>query len=639
MSTLSRGQRRVLVALAESLLPEGGAIEPGARSTDLAAQFEAYVGAMPARARRTVRLLLSAFAVSSVASRHGRPFHRLSPAARESYLHSCEVSRLRQRREALVGLKALLLMLYCADERIRPLIGYTGTPRKAVERDPGVVELAVSHPAVPVSERVDVVVVGSGAGGSVAALELARAGRQVVVLEEGGYFNRRDFAGPLPERLRRLYRDAGLTFTIGSPVISLPMGKGVGGSTLINSGTCLRPPANVLEGWRRVAGLELPEEELGDVFEEVERNLHVTPVGAGVMGANGEVMALGASRLGLSAGPIPRNERGCHGSGVCAFGCPLDAKLGMHVSYLPAAVAAGARVFSGVRVERVVVEGGRAVGVRGWAVDAETGARRHPVEIRADAVVLAAGAVHSADLLLRNRLAGSSGQLGRNFRIHPGLGVLAFFDRDLDAWQGVMQSYHVDERVGDGILLEATYPPPGAGYSAGGLGAIGLELKDALSRYRRSAAGGLIVSDTSAGRVRAAPGGPLMFYSVGQADASRLLEGLALACETYLAAAATEVHTLLPGLPPIRRREELGWITEGRWKASHLKLSAYHPMGTCRMGADPRSSVVDEFGRAHDLPGLVICDASVLPGSTHVNPQITIMALATRIARRLAGSL
>jgi choline dehydrogenase-like flavoprotein len=217
--------------------------------------------------------------------------------------------------------------------------------------------------------------------------------------------------------------------------------------------------------------------------------------------------------------------------------------------------------------------------------------------------------------------------------------VLGFFEEDLHAWQGVMQSHHVDERVEEGILLEATYPPPGVGYSAGGLGHVGHELKEALARYRQTAAVGLIVSDSGAGRVWAAPGGPRMLYSVGREDSRRLLEGMALAAELLLAAGATDVETLLPGLPAVRTREDVRWIREGRWSAAELKLSAYHPMGTCRMGSDPRTSVVDEFGRAHHVRGLVLTDASILPGSTHVNPQITIMALATRAARRLADEL
>lgn len=626
------------MALAAALLPPGGLIAPGAADVELAAQLERHLERLPPRPRRTLQLMITAFALSSVASRHGRPFHRLSPSAREAYLNACEVSRVRQRREALVALKALLLMLYCSDERIKPLIGYDGSPRKWVQHDPGYVDLPVERPAAGVSERVKVVVVGSGAGGAVAARELAAAGHEVLVLEEGGYFNRRDFQGAPADRLRRLYRDGGLTFTFGTPVVSLPMGRGVGGSTLINSGTCFRPPASVLREWRG-QGLRLPQSELEALFGEVERMLNVGPVAPEIAGTNAEVLERGRQALGLRGGAIERNAHGCHGHGVCAFGCPLDAKLGMHVTYLPEAVAAGARVLTGARVTSILVQGGRAVGVRGWVVEPESGRRLHRLEVRADAVVLAAGAVHSADLLLRNRLGNSSGQIGRNFRIHPGLGVLAFFDHDLVAWQGVMQSHHVDEHVEEGILLEATYPPPGVGYSAGGLGHVGRQLKDSLGRYRQSAAVGLIVSDTSSGRVRAAPGGPVMLYNVGPDDTRKLLEGIALSAELYLAAGAKEVETLLPGLPPIRRREDVRWVREGRWKAAHLKLSAYHPMGTCRMGAEARTSVVDEFGRSHDVQGLVLTDASILPGTTHVNPQITIMALATRAARRLAEEL
>jgi choline dehydrogenase-like flavoprotein len=218
--------------------------------------------------------------------------------------------------------------------------------------------------------------------------------------------------------------------------------------------------------------------------------------------------------------------------------------------------------------------------------------------------------------------------------------VLAVFDRDLYAWKGVMQSYFVDEKLRDGILVEATYPPPGVGYSAGGIGGKGTELKDMLARYKQTAAAGLIISDTGTGRVRSAPGtGPLITYDLHPDDLRKTLEGIRLTAEVYLAAGADEVHTLLPGMAPVRKADDLSRITEGGWTAADLKLSAYHPMGTCRMGANPRSSVVDEHGRAHDLPGLVIADASVLPGSTFVNPQITIMALATRSARHLASEL
>ncbi len=632
--SLTAARLATLAALADSLLPHGGALEPGASDVNVAGQLDSYLDRCAPGTRRTVNLMLTAFNLSSIASRHARPFRLLGSKAREDYLVECEKSKIRQRREALIALKALILMFFCSDDRIKPLIGYDGQPFKKVKRDPDIIELTVEHPDEGFYEATDVVIVGSGAGGAVAAKELAEAGLKVIVLEEGEHFDRRDFTGPPPERLRRFYRGNGLTFTIGVPTISLPIGRGVGGSTLINSGTCFRTPDFVLDAW----GID--GAELGPFFEEVEETLHVAPVGADIMGANGDVMDRGRRELGYSGGPIRRNARGCHGSGVCAFGCPLDAKLGMHVTYLPMAVRAGARIISGCRVDALVIVNGRAAGVTGSIVDAETGAvmRSARFEVRAPRVVLAAGAVYTPTLLQRQRVANSSRQVGRNLRVHPGCGVLGVFDHDLYAWKGVMQSYYVDEKLRDGILVEATYPPPGVGYSAGGVGGKGSDLKDVLARYRQTAAAGLIISDSGTGRVRLAPGGGLLItYDLHADDLRKTLEGIRLATEIYLAAGATEVHTLLPGMPAVRKREELSWITEGKWTAADLKLSAYHPMGTCRMGKDPQSSVVDEYGRAHDVPGLVITDASVLPGSTYVNPQITIMALAARSARHIAA--
>jgi choline dehydrogenase-like flavoprotein len=634
--SLSSARRSTLAALADTVLPRGGALAPGATDVDVAGQLDAYLDRCSPGTRRTVSLMLTAFNISSVASRGARPFRFLSAATREAYVLACETSRIRQRRETLIALKALILMFFCSDQRIQPLIGYDGEPFKKVDGDPGVVELHVEEPDRGFYETADVVIVGSGAGGAVAARELADAGLKVIVLEEGEHFDRRDFTGSPPERLRRFYRGNGLTFTIGVPTISLPIGRGVGGSTLINSGTCFRTPDFVLDSWG------MNRDEMAPFFDDVEAVLHVAPVGADIMGANGDVMDAGRRALGYSGGPIHRNARGCHGSGVCAFGCPLDAKLGTHVTYLPLAAKAGARIISGCRVDGLVIEGGRAAGVRGSCLDPETGAvhRDARFEISARTVVLAAGAIYTPALLQRQRLANSSGQVGRNLRIHPGCGVLGVFDRDLYAWKGVMQSYYVDEKLRDGILLEATYPPPGVGYSAGGIGGKGTDLKDMLARYRQTAAAGLIISDSGTGRVRSTPGGgPLITYDLHPHDLRKTLEGIRLATEVYLAAGAEEVHTLLPGMPTVRKRDELARITEGRWTAADLKLSAYHPMGTCRMGKDPRSSVVDDSGRSHDLPGLVITDASVLPGSTFVNPQVTIMAIATRNARRLAAQM
>src|SRR6266852_6119259 len=236
--SLTAARLATLAALAGSLLPHGGALEPGASDVNVAGQLDSYLDRCAPGTRRTVNVMLTAFNLSSILSRHVRSFRSLSASSREGYLVACETSKIRQRRETLIALKALILMVFCSDDRIKPLIGYDARPFKRVEIDPGVVELKVDQPEPGFYESADVVVVGSGAGGAVAAKELAEAGLKVIVLEEGEHFDRRDFTGSPPERLRRFYRGNGLTFTIGVPTISLPIGRGVGGSTLINSGTC-----------------------------------------------------------------------------------------------------------------------------------------------------------------------------------------------------------------------------------------------------------------------------------------------------------------------------------------------------------------------------------------------------------------
>ncbi len=180
-----------------------------------------------------------------------------------------------------------------------------------------------------------VCVIGSGAGGAVVAKELAEAGIEVVSLEEGGFYTGKDFTGDPRQMIGLLYRNRGLTGTVGRLAIPIPLGKCVGGTTVINSGTCYRAPEYVLDAWQRDFGVEqVDEPSLRPYFEKVERELNVHPVAEQVYGKNSRVFERGAQILGFAGARIPRNERGCMGTGVCAFGCPQDAKQAMHVSYV-----------------------------------------------------------------------------------------------------------------------------------------------------------------------------------------------------------------------------------------------------------------------------------------------------------------
>jgi choline dehydrogenase-like flavoprotein len=493
----------------------------------------------------------------------------------------------------------------------------------------------------------DVCVIGAGAGGAVVAAELAEGGMSVVVLEEGHWHDPDRFSARPPEMLARLYRDGGQTMTLGDPPIMLPLGRGLGGTTLVNSGTCFRTPSHVLKRWQHEFGLELSERSLGPCFERVEEALSVGEVTPELAGGNAEVARRGAAQLGWSHGYLRRNARGCVGSGVCAFGCPTSAKQHTGITYIPRAQEAGARIVTGARVERIVVEdrpasapsvasvpgehsrsgaaacapGGHAMCATGVQARIASGVR---IEVRASTVVVAAGTIHTPLLLARSRLGAQSGQLGRNLSLHPATAIFAHMEETVDMGRGVPQSFYVDEFAREGIMFEGIAGPPA--YAAMALPLTGRRHSEAMADYRSLAQFGLMVSDSSRGSVREIGGHTLIRYDLCDSDLERFRTGLARMRELFEAAGAREIYLPLPhGVTPeqARRRD--------------LKLMAFHPLGTARADARPAHGVIDGNFAVHGARGIYVADGSAVPSSLGVNPQITIMALATRLAFTLLG--
>lgn len=482
------------------------------------------------------------------------------------------------------------------------------------------------------AERADVCVIGSGAGGAVAAKELAEKGLKVVVLEEGRHFTRRDFNRRPFDMLAKLYHDAGLTVAAGFPAIPLPLGRTVGGTTTVNSGTCFRAPDEVLRHWEGDLGLEgCGPAAMAPHFERVEREYHVVPVSEALLGRNAKLVRRGAEKLGYRSMPLKRAVANCHGCGVCCFGCPSDAKQSTNVSYIPRAVALGARVLTGCRADRLLVERGRAVGVEARVVP--DGPR---VRIDADHVVLAAGTIHSPIFLQQNRLCRGSGQVGRNLTIHPCTRVTALFDETVDGWQGVPQGFCVDQFRADGILLEGTQGPPALIEAF--LPGHGVAFKERFAQARHIAAFGIMIKDVGRGSVRTLGGRhPFIRYATHAEDVRRMTKGILELTRIFFAAGAKKVFPGLTFTPEVASVEELEARLARPVAATELELMAFHPMGTCRMGPDPRTAVTDAWGRTHEVAHLWIADASVFPTNLGVNPQITISALATRQAEKLAA--
>jgi len=614
-------------------VPPGGPL-PGAEGDGgvaVAVPVSDLLARVGPRARGAVVLALRAFEWSSFPRR----FSRLPLERRTAHLGRLEESTVGLRRDLALLVKTLACLGYARDPAVQRAVGATAgcrvkgggppPPPAAPALDPAAME------APEDVERCDVVVVGSGAGGGAAARVLAEAGLSVIVVEEGAHHDARDYSADPLRGLPMLYRDAGLTFCEGRPAIPLPVGRCVGGTTVVNSGTCLRTPDDVLRRWRDEFGVPWAT-SLDEEFAGVERDLRVAPVDPATAGRNAALCRAGAEALGASNGPLPRNAGDVECCGTCPTGCALDAKQATHVGELPRAVAAGARVRARVSVHRVLVEHGRACGVEGRGPEG----RRY--EVRARAVVLAAGALGTPELLLRQNLASASGHLGRHLRIHPACWVGAFHDEPVRGWEGIMQSWFVDEWQDRGLFLEATFTP--LPFGAHWLPGAGEAFAARLGAYDRLAVIGVHLSERSEGRVGLTRGGGLRVgYRLREDDAADLRFGIARAADVHFAAGARVVHPPIGGVGSISSGEQGERVERARIRPAALRLEAFHPLGTARMGADPRASVVAPDGHAHDVPGLYLADASVLPTSLKVNPMITIMACARRIARGLAVEL
>lgn len=470
------------------------------------------------------------------------------------------------------------------------------------------------------------VIVGTGAGGATAAAVLARSGVNTVLLEQGKRYEPEDH-GDILTGMRRMYVNGGMTLALGNPPIPIPLGCAVGGTTIINSSTCFRPPREKVDRWEGPSW-----EALEPCLEEVETRLHVAPADEALLGGNYRVLKRGCDKMGIPIRPLAHNLNGCKSSGRCAFGCPTGAKQSTDRTFVPDAVAAGARLYTEHTVTGILRKGGTLTGLKG---ENPTG----PFEIYADVIILAMGALATPAFMLRHHLATRSGRVGRGLRIHPACRVAAEFDEIIDGHIGLPQGACIDHWADRGIMLEGISLPPGPLLSA--LPGAGARFKELASRWRQIATFGIMISDTSVGRIlRGIGDSPFTaIYQLNQADTESMRFAMVRLGELYFAAGAKVLYTNALPHPVIHTMDELRKFETCRIRPGGLELMAFHPTGTCAMSAGAKTGVVNADLQAHDMPNLYIMDGSVVPCALGVNPQITIMALALNGAKRLAAKI
>lgn len=642
-ATLTRERRRVLSAACDALLPalEGGAdpVERDyfARSAGDRGIPEAIADSIPALAPHARAALIG---LLDRLARDG--FVEAPPQERIAALRAAAEEGA-EGRFGVKQLKASVFGLLASryDEQGRnpdwEALGYPGpaTPPPPVESAPK------RLPLEPVSGAeatlaADVCVVGSGAGGSVIAAELARAGRSVLVLEGGAYRTESDFRQLELEGLQDLYLDGGLIWSEDGS-LGLIAGAALGGGTVINSMVCLRTPDHVRELWEGMGLDGVAGEEFDRHTDAVWRRLGVNSE-ATHFNRNTELMIAGLEARRMSHQRLDRNAspdddpRFC---GYCNAGCQQGCKRSTLKTYLEDAAAAGTRFLVDCRAERILVENGRARGVEA-TVGGET-----RVRVDAPTVVVACGGIESPALLLRSGIGGPA--VGRYLRVHPTYMISGVYDERVEAWGGQIQSAASMDLTraedGGGFLIETLTLSP-AMWAGHAPFVDPRRHREELLKLPHTASWHAVCHDHGSGRVVLADGGrPLIRWSLeDELDRRIAARAHVELARLHEAAGAREIYTFHWRERRWRRGDDLEAYLESLASAPADELTAFsaHQMGSCRMGSDPATAVADGRGELHGTAGVWVGDASALPTAPGVNPMITIMALASRTAERIA---
>lgn len=487
----------------------------------------------------------------------------------------------------------------------------------------------------------DIVIIGSGAGGGTVAQELSSLchdGARIVVLEKGPKLRDDEFTGREVEMAQALYED-GAGFLTADGTMTLAFGCVYGGSTAVYTGTSLPPPERIVRKWS-VPGLEHAD-LLRRVRKFMEQN-NVHLLDDREINENNRLFVEGCGRLGYRAEQFPVNVKGCRGSSLCNLGCPNQAKQGTDRVQLPRAEQNGVEVVTraevlgiGEKTVRVRISP-KAPGGKGEPSPWEPG----EYTIRAKIIVVCAGAVNSPALLLRSGFSKALPRLGHGFTAHPALIVVAEHERAITNFVGHPKSYYLDEFAErDRFVLETCmYFPFTTAKSLTGFGAQHSAFLRAFPRLQMIL---VLACDETDAHNRVALGGngrPVVHYRFTLDTVRGLVRGAATAAKIFFAAGARRVH-LPMARPPVVDAPDAARVDELAQERDFLpgkvSVSAAHLQGGCGMGRTAADSVTDAWGRVHGYPWLFVADASLFPNSLEINPYLTIMALADRVAERI----
>jgi len=573
------------------------------------------------------------------------PFSALGTDERNRMLLAWADSGLARRRAAFQALRKAIGYLYVmlpgalgAASPVWKRIHFPGP--LGVQRPEAARGLRVMVPNKDLELTADVCVIGSGAGGATAAAVLAAAGKDVIVLEAGGYYDDADFDGGERRGFERLYLERGFAATADQSV-GLLAGECLGGGTVVNYCTSFRTPEDVREEWAASGAAWVKSPEYTRSLDAVCERLHVN-MEHNRVSARELVFKRGLQRLGWHVDAMPRNVRGCDQGricGYCGYGCAIGAKQSTVKTWLADAQQCGARIFAETRATRVLIAGGAAKGVEARSKSG------HRVTIRSKSVIVACGAIHTAGLLLRSGLRNE--HIGKHLHLHPVSNVCGVFDEEIRPWEGTMQAIYSDQHRGMtgnyGVKYETTALQPV-------IAAAVLPWREPkqyralLEKLSHTVGIGVLTRDRDGGSVMVdRTGWPVTHYALSAFDKTHLRAGFIGAARILEAAGARLIyspHAKVCSYEPGRRGSLETFTQEmdrGGWAAGQVALFSFHILGTARMGDSPRTSATDPGGETWEARHLYVMDGASFPSASGVNPMVSIESIAHRNAKVLAN--
>lgn len=481
----------------------------------------------------------------------------------------------------------------------------------------------------------DVCVIGSGPGGATVAKELSARGVKVVLLEAGPMF---DFTRSTREAgafLTQYVQEASMRSTIGNVCVATMQAEVVGGTSEINSAIFKPLPDRLLREWIEDEKLkDLSLDEMHEHFRYLEEDMGAKDTEMEAQGPKNLIVKRGFDAMGWDSHPLRRVVQGCEGAGDCLTGCPSGAKRTMGATYVPQASAQGADIYPLCRAKKIIVKGGKAQGVVADILDPETRKPQGKMTVHAKAVVCSAGVIWSP-LLLRRSGVKARGWVGRNLRMHIGVAVLARFEEEVSGWYGATQGWGSNALFHRGLVMETIWVPP-AVFSAR-LPGIGHDYLERLKNYKHYTSIATKPKGCSTGIIRELGGAPFLFMNIRKEDVVETALGVKASVDALFAAGAKEVYPGVYGAPWVMTDPAQSSIfANKRFKANHFEYVGNHVFGTCKMGGNPRKSVVNSWCESHHVKDLFVCDSSIFPTGSINNPQQTIMAFSRRAALHMA---